>query len=177
MSGKRVKARKPTTAEIKELLLREPRQTLAVAESLTCGHVQAQVGAISGASDFFLGGVTAYSLEQKVKLLGVNRPAAKKVNCVSVRVAEEMACGACGLFGADWAIATTGYAEPSLADGVREPFAWWAIAGRGEGGWAVAVRHGRVACPGAKRGEAQARVAAAVIGALVAYLRERAGRG
>jgi nicotinamide mononucleotide (NMN) deamidase PncC len=60
--------------ELPELLLREPRLTLAVAESVTAGHVQSRVAAVSGASGFFLGGVTAYSLEQKVKLLGVDQP-------------------------------------------------------------------------------------------------------
>jgi len=48
---------------LKELLLREPRLTLAVAESLTCGRLQARIGAIPGASEFFRGGVTAYALD------------------------------------------------------------------------------------------------------------------
>jgi nicotinamide-nucleotide amidase len=118
-----------------------------VAESLTAVQVQARVAAVSGASNFFLGSVTAYSLEQKVKLLGVKRAAAKKVNCVSAAVAEAMACGVCGLFGADVGVATTGYAEPSAADGVTEPFAWWAVARRGARG-KFSVRHGRVECWG-----------------------------
>ncbi len=59
--------------ELKPLLLQAPRLSLAVAESLTCGQVQARIGAVSGASDYFLGGVTAYSLDEKVRLLGVNR--------------------------------------------------------------------------------------------------------
>ena len=114
--------------ELKELMLAAPRLTLAVAESLTAGHVQARVAAISGASEFFLGGITAYSLDQKVKHLGVDRAAAKRVKCVSAGVAEQMALGVCILFGADVGVATTGYAEPSPADGIVEPFAWWAVA-------------------------------------------------
>ena len=163
-----------TAAELKALMLREPRLTLAVAESLTAGHVQARVAAVSGASNFFLGGVTAYSPDQKVKLLGVNRAAAAKVNCVSAEVAEEMARGAAKLFGADVAVATTGYAEPSPADGVASPMAWWAIAWkrRRVGGRAeLTMRHGRVECPGAKRVEAQAMVAEAVLGELVGWLK------
>src|ERR1039458_8239901 len=73
--------------ELKKLLLREPRRTLAVAESITCGHLQARIGAISGASEFFLGGITAYTLDEKVKHLGVKRAAAKAVNSVSAEVA------------------------------------------------------------------------------------------
>jgi nicotinamide-nucleotide amidase len=157
--------------ELKALLLREPRLTLAVAESLTCGRVQARVGEVSGASEFFRGGVTAYSLDEKVNLLGVNRAAARKVNCVSAAVAEEMARGACVMFGSDLAVATTGYAEPAPAMGVAEPFAWWAIAHRRRGRF-VAVRSGRVECPGAMRTGAQQFVADAALAELVAYLRE-----
>lgn len=64
---------------MKALLLAEPKLTLAVAESLTAGNVQAQIAGISGASGYFLGGVTAYSIEEKVRLLGVNRAGAKKL--------------------------------------------------------------------------------------------------
>lgn len=37
---------------------------------------------MSGAFEFFLGGVTTYTLEQEVKLLVVYRAAAKKINYV-----------------------------------------------------------------------------------------------
>lgn len=163
-------------AELKELMLRAPRLTLAVAESLTAGNVQARVAGVSGASGYFLGGVTAYTLEQKVKLLSVNRAAAKKVNCVSAAVAEEMARGVCGLFGADVAVATTGYAEPSPADGVAAPMAWWALVHRRRGRF-VRMLSGRVECPGEPRVAVQRIVADAVLAELVGYLRElRAGR-
>ena len=161
-----------TALELKQLMLRAPRLTLAAAESLTCGRVQALVGEVSGASEFFLGGITAYSLEEKVRHLGVKRAEAKRVKCVSAAVAAQMARGACALFGSDLGVATTGYAEPAPVDGVAEPFAWWAVAwrdGRGE----FSMRHGRVECPGAKRVAAQEMVAAAALAELVAWLRER----
>lgn len=156
---------------LKKLLRRPPRLTLAAAESLTCGRVAARIGAESGASDYFLGGVTAYTLEQKVKLLGVNRAHARRVNCVSQRVAVEMAAGAGALFGADLAVATTGYAEPSPADGVKTPQAWWALCHRKRGGRAVMVS-GFLEMPGATRVQAQERVAEEVLEKLAAYLRE-----
>ena len=155
--------------ELPELLLREPRLTLAVAESLTAGNVQAQIAGVSGASGYFFGGVTAYSIEEKVRLLGVNRASAKEVNGVSARVAEEMARGAADLFGADLAVATTGYAEPSRADGVASPMAWWAIAHRR--GRRVTILSGRVECPGERRVAVQQMVAGAVLAELAAYLR------
>ena len=161
-------------AELKDLLLRPPRLTLAVAESLTGGHLQALIAATPGASDYFLGGLTAYTLAQKVRHLGVNRAHAARVDCVSQRVAVEMAQGAMALFGADVALATTGYAQVNRAAGVTVPQAWWALCHR--------RRHGRlqvisefVTVPGAGRVAVQARVAAVALQALVAYLRALRG--
>lgn len=160
--------------ELKELLLRSPRLKLATAESLTAGQVQARIAAVSGASDYFLGGITAYTLDGKVKHLGVDRLAAAAVDCVSVAVAEQMARGAMQLFGSDLAVATTGYAEPAPTKGVAVPFAWWALGwkrSRGE----ILLRHGRVECPGLSRVGVQEAVAAAALAALVDWLREERG--
>lgn len=155
--------------EVNQRLRRAPRRTLAVAESVTGGRVQALLTAGSGASKFFAGGVTAYTLDQKVRLLHVNRAHARRVDCVSQRVAVEMAAGACALFGTDLAVATTGCAEP--APGVPAPMAWWALCHRRRGGLAV-VRSGLITVPGADRVTAQEKIAAAVVGELAAYLRE-----
>ncbi len=159
-----------TAAELKKLLRRRPALSLAVAESLTGGQIQARVTAVSGASEYFLGGVTAYALEQKVKLLGVNRAHARGVNCVSQRVAVEMAAGAAKLFGADVTVAVTGYAEAAPARKVKTPHAWWAIC-HGHRGGAVMVS-GHLEVPGADRVTVQERVAEAVLVELVNYLRE-----
>lgn len=161
--------------ELKNLLLVSPTWTLAVAESLTAGNVQARVAAISGASNYFVGGITAYSLAQKVKHLGVDRVAAKRVNSVSAEVAQQMARGACTLFDADVGLATTGYAEASPKDGVADPFTWWALAWRGARG-KFATRHGRIECPGCSRVEVQEIVADAAIAELVEWLRELRAR-
>jgi len=158
-------------SDLKALLLRPPPLTLAAAESMTCGRVQARIGAISGASDFFDGDITAYSLEQKVRHLGVIRELAEPVDCVSAAVAEQMALGACTLFGADVAVATTGYAEPAPARSVAVPFAWWAVAHR-PAQWLGRTLSGRIDCPGASRTEVQEKVAAAALAALVTWLRD-----
>jgi len=156
--------------ELKALCLREPALTLAAAESMTGGRVQAAITAVPGASGYFLGGITAYTLEQKVKHLGVKRAVAAKVDCVSAEVAVQMARGAAGMFGADVAVATTGYAEPAAGKGVEAPFAWWALVHRtGARRWEL--RTGRVVCPGMTRTQAQQAVADAVVAELVAYLR------
>jgi nicotinamide-nucleotide amidase len=160
--------------ELKQLMLREPRWTLAAAESLTCGRVQARIGAVSGASNFFLGGLTAYSLEQKVRHLGVDREHAESVDCVSQRVAEEMARGASALFGSDLAVGTTGYAEAEAERGIRAPLAWWALWHDRRDGRAT-VRSGFIEAPGTERTKMQQLVADAVVGELVRYLREVRG--
>jgi len=98
------------------------------------------------------------------------------VNSVSSRVAEQMASGACRLFGSDVGVATTGYAEPYPDRMVEVPFAWWGLARRLPSG-EFAVSSGRVECPGLSRVEVQEKVAAAALAALSALLRERsAGR-
>jgi nicotinamide-nucleotide amidase len=100
---------------------------LAVAESLTGGYLQALVSTAAGASEFFEGGVVAYSLQQKVAVLGIDRDHAAATNCVSPRVSLEMAQGVCRLMGADVGVATTGYASPDEEHQVTLPFAHIAI--------------------------------------------------
>jgi nicotinamide-nucleotide amidase len=159
--------------DLKAIMLRSPGLKLAVAESLTGGRLQARITSIQGASDFFLGGMTAYSLDQKVRHLGVDGAKAEAVNSVSAVVAEEMARGACELFKADVAAATTGYAEPAAKWNVAAPFAWWGLARRGADG-SYSLRSGRVDLAGLARVDAQERMAQATLDALVGWLREPA---
>lgn len=159
----------PLSAELKELLLRTPRLSLAVAESLTCGRVQARIGEAPGASAYFRGGITAYTLDQKVRHLGVDRAHAKKVDCVSSQVAAQMARGVCTLFRSDLGVATTGYAS-SAPEGAQ-PYAYWALVHLRRGR-VVALRGGRVECPGCGRIDVQTIMADAALGELVGYLRD-----
>jgi nicotinamide-nucleotide amidase len=152
--------------DLRPLFLGPPRRTLAVAESLTCGRMQAAIGAISGASDFFAGGITAYTIGHKVQHLGVDRAAAEACDAVSPTVAAQMALGACRLFGSDLAVATTGFAEPWPARGVVHPLAYWAIAHSG-----AIVREGRIDGPGLARVPMQEAVAAGALAALVDVVR------
>jgi len=110
----------------------------------------------------------------QVRHLGIDPTEADAVNSVSGRIAEQMAKGACRLFGADVAAATTGYAEASPQWDVAVPFAWWGVARRLPGGDFAALS-GRLDCPGLSRVEVQERVAAAALDALVAWVTERAG--
>jgi nicotinamide-nucleotide amidase len=125
-----------TPVRLKEILLIIDK-TISVAESLTGGHLQARITSVSGSSDYFVGGVTAYNIDQKVRLLNVDRAHAAAVNCVSQRVAEEMAAGVRQLFGSFIGVATTGYAEPWPNGNVTTPFAFFAV---NIGGWVTAGR-------------------------------------
>lgn len=93
-------------------ILTNNQTTISCAESLTSGLLQHSLTKMSGASKYFAGGVTAYSIAMKAKLLGVDEEMATKCNAVSSEVATSMAKGCLSLFGTDIALATTGYAEP-----------------------------------------------------------------
>jgi nicotinamide-nucleotide amidase len=116
---------------IKNYMLKH-RQTLAVAESVTSGHLQAALSLAVGASEFFQGGITAYNIGQKSRHLKVNAIHALSTNCVSKRVSEEMALNAIAFFSSDWAIGITGYAAPVPELNINDLFAFYAIAYEGE---------------------------------------------
>lgn len=155
---------------LKKLMQLHPGLHLAVAESLTGGNVQARITAESGASDFFVGGVTAYTLERKVALLGVDRRTAKACNSVSAGVARQMARGVCKLMKCRLGVATTGYAERDPAHGARVPLAHWAVCHVQARGKPVFI-DGYGEFPGAKRTTVQSRVSDEVIAALAGYLK------
>jgi nicotinamide-nucleotide amidase len=100
-------------------------RSIAVAESLTAGNLQALIASVSGASGYFLGGITAYNIDQKAALLGVDPAVAGPVNCVSEAVVRQMVAGIRRVTGADVGIATTGYAE-AWGD-IATPMAWIAV--------------------------------------------------
>jgi PncC family amidohydrolase len=97
--------------------LRDRDQSLATAESLTAGLVCATLASVPGASDCLLGGLAAYATGVKSSVLGVDPALIERHGVVSAECAKAMAESACRLFGADWAVATTGVAGPAEQDG------------------------------------------------------------
>lgn len=159
-------------------LCKQQKIFVAVAESLTVGRIQSLIGRASGASNVFAGGLTAYNIEQKVNLLGVDRAHAEEVDCVSGRVAAQMATGVTELFRADIGIATTGYAEPPEPAKSHESYAYFAIYDK----HATSNRNGivvydRLSATGLDRTQAQKHFARLAFDRLLDYLEHRSGTG
>lgn len=77
--------------------------------------------------EFFQGGITAYNIGQKTKHLSIEPIHAIAYNCVSEKIAVEMATHAAILFNSDWGIGITGYASPVPEKNIEELFACFAI--------------------------------------------------
>ncbi|MFS0714062.1 CinA family protein [Microbacterium sp. 2P01SA-2] len=101
--------------DIDELARRaqETGTVIAVAESLTSGNLAATIGAAEGAGDWFAGGVVAYRLETKHRVLDL----APGIDPCSPECAEQLARAVRDLTGADLAVSATGVGGPEPHDG------------------------------------------------------------
>jgi nicotinamide-nucleotide amidase len=104
-------SRNGATVDEQVVALLGPRM-LAVAESCTGGLVAARLTERPGSSDYFAGGVVAYSDQAKIDLVGVDPDLIARFGAVSDEVAEALATGALERFGADVGIGVTGIAGP-----------------------------------------------------------------
>jgi len=94
-------------------LLTEKKQTLALAESCTGGNIAKMITSIAGASNYFVGGIVAYSKMVKMMELHVSEKTIAENSVVSAQTAEAMAKGIQQKYQTDYAIATTGNAGPT----------------------------------------------------------------
>lgn len=111
--------------------LKEKNETIAVAESVTAGLMQAALSSADEAMKIFQGGITAYNVGQKYRHLLVDPIHALSCNCVSERVAQEMALHVCDMFRSDWGIGVTGYAS-AVPESTFRLYAYYAIGYRGD---------------------------------------------
>ncbi|MEM9718017.1 MAG: CinA family nicotinamide mononucleotide deamidase-related protein [Bacteroidota bacterium] len=101
------------------------QKTLSIAESITGGGITSELVSQSGASNFLKGGICAYDVNIKERVLGVKPETISTYGVVSSEVAEEMAIRVRNLFQTDIGLATTGWAEP---DGSTPPEVWMGYA-------------------------------------------------
>lgn len=113
---------KDTSRAILELMVGRGK-TVSTAESCTSGRIAASLTSISGASDYFQGGIVCYQDELKIRFLGVSADDIRKYDVVSRQVVEQMVCGACKLFHTDYALASTGYAGGGM-NGIPDGTIW-----------------------------------------------------
>ena len=93
-------------------ILRQRKLTLATAESCTGGLIADRITNVPGSSEYFLGGIVAYSYEAKVSLLGVSWDTLHAYGAVSEEIVIEMARGARKALEADVAVSVSGIAGP-----------------------------------------------------------------
>lgn len=150
-------------------LLRAQGLTLSVAESCTGGLLGHMLTNVPGSSDYFIGGVVAYSYDAKERVLNVRHNTLYDHGAVSEQTALEMARGVRRLFLTDVALSVTGIAGPGGGmPGKPVGLVYVALSARDREGcyqfvWA-SDREGN-----------KARSAQAALELLIAYLRERAG--
>ena len=136
------------------------KKTIAVAESVTAGFLQAALASAEEASSFFEGGITTYNIDQKVRHLKIDREAGEACNCVSQEIADQMAKGALKLFECDWSIAVSGYATPVEESGFKL-YAYYSICNRDH-----IKNHGRIDVDSLMPEEAQLRYVNIILGRL-----------
>ncbi len=142
----------------------EREALLAVAESCTGGLLAKRLTDRPGSSEYFAGGVVAYSNEVKVRELGVTREVLEAQGAVSGSVAREMARGVARRFGVRAGIGITGVAGPG--GGTEEKpvgTVWMAVS------WGGEVKVARERFPG-NREEVRERAAQAAMALLLGLL-------
>ena len=141
--------------------------TLATAESCTGGALSAQLTALAGASNYFVGGVVSYSNEVKESVLHVPHDILATHGAVSEPTAIHMAEGVRRHLHADYGIATTGIAGPGGGSPEKPVGTVWI---------AVASEHGTVtqklSIP-RRRAQVIEGACQQILGLLAKYLKER----
>ena len=100
-------------AEPIAVLLKDRRETIAVAESSTGGLISAALLGIAGASSYFLGGAVVYTKTARRQLLDIPDSAMSGLRASTEAYALLLARTARTRFAASWALAETGATGPT----------------------------------------------------------------
>jgi PncC family amidohydrolase len=101
----------PLEVQVGELLRRKGLR-VALAESCTGGLIGHWLTNVPGSSTYYMGSITAYAYEAKVRLLGVRWATLEKYGAVSQETVLEMARGARRALAADIGVSISGIAGP-----------------------------------------------------------------
>ena len=88
------------------------KYSIATAESCTGGLISKRLTNIPGSSNYFIGGITAYSNDVKIDFLDISENLLVKYGSVSEKIAMEMAESIRKKMNADIGISTTGISGP-----------------------------------------------------------------
>ena len=102
-----------TMASVVGELLQKQGKMLATAESCSGGLLGHKITSVPGSSNYFIGGVIAYSNDLKEKFLGVDAALLTSYGAVSSAVAQAMAHGIRTKTAADIGLSVTGIAGPT----------------------------------------------------------------
>ncbi len=94
-------------------LLRQRRETLAVAESSAGGLINAALVAVPGASAFYLGGAVIYTAASRSGLLQLSKEDVAHTRSATEQMARLLAQRVRERLGATWGLAETGAAGPA----------------------------------------------------------------
>jgi competence/damage-inducible protein CinA-like protein len=100
-----------TLAQVTGKLLMARQQTLGVMESLTGGLLASMITDVPGSSQYFMGGIVAYTNELKARM-GVPRDTLDRYGAISEQAARAMAHAVREHLGTDFGIGITGVAGP-----------------------------------------------------------------
>ncbi len=104
--------KKKSLPELVADLLKKNELTISIAESCTGGLIGSKLTDIPGSSQYFTGGIIAYSNIIKEKELGISKNILKEYGAVSEQIAKEMARGIKEEFNTNIGIGITGIAGP-----------------------------------------------------------------
>src|ERR1700749_3847906 len=102
----------PLAEEIGQLL-KDRKETVAVAESSSGGLISAALLAVPGASAYYLGGAVVYTAKARMALMDLPREAVVGMRSASEPYALLLARTARERFGATWGTSETGAAGPT----------------------------------------------------------------
>ena len=94
-------------------ILKDRKQTVAIAESSSGGLISAALLAVSGASAYFSGGAVVYTRDSRRELLGLPDTAFAGIKSVTEDLALILARGARDRLAATWGVSEIGAAGPT----------------------------------------------------------------